>query len=254
MALLTESPGARTLRAAPERACRAGREERGRDAFMPELGRTLSQARLARGLTLLDVERDTRISRRYLDALEREDFAVFPAPVYQRAFLRTYAQYLGLDANELLRLFPQRTSEAVSLRPLPEVKAPPVGSVPFNWILTGGVLLVLLVAAIFVFRMGGGESAPPLPDTRPQTNLPGGAPAGDAPVPPLSTPGRVPDLLNTRVEDAVAVLDEQRVPYVVVEVEMESVPEGVVFQQTPEPGTPADAQTSVTLVVSRRKG
>ncbi len=219
---------------------------------MPELGKTLSQARLARGLTLLDVERDTRISRRYLDALEREDFAVFPAPVYQRAFLRTYAQYLGLDANELLRLFPQKGQESVQLQALPEVKAPPVGAVPFNWILTGGVLVALLVAAIFVFRMGEGDSPPPLPDTRPQTNLQGGAP-GETSVEPVTTPGRVPDLLNTRVEDATALLDQQGVPYVVVEVEMETVPEGVVFQQTPEPGTPADDRTTVTLVVSRRR-
>lgn len=218
---------------------------------MPELGKTLSQARLARGLTLLDVERDTRISRRYLDALEREDFAVFPAPVYQRAFLRTYAQYLGLDANELLRLFPQKGQDSVQLQALPEVKTPPVGAVPFNWILTGGVLVALLVAAIFVFRMGRGDAPPPLPDTRPQANLQGGAP-GDTAAEPVTTPGRVPDLLNTRVEDATALLDQQGVPYVVVEVEMETVPGGVVFQQTPEPGTPADDRTTVTLVVSRR--
>lgn len=222
-----------------------------RSARMPELGKTLSQARLARGLTLLDVERDTRISRRYLDALEREDFAVFPAPVYQRAFLRTYAQYLGLDANELLRLFPQKGQEAMNLRPLPEVKTPAVGAVPFNWILTGAVLVGLLVAAIFVFRTSGRDSAPPLPDTRPQTNLSGGAP-GEHSVAP-TTPGRVPDLLNTRVEDATAILDQQDLPYVIVEVDMETVPEGVVFQQTPEPATPADEQTSVTLVVSRRQ-
>jgi cytoskeletal protein RodZ len=36
---------------------------------MPELGKTLSQARIDRGLTLEDCERDTRISKRYLDAL-----------------------------------------------------------------------------------------------------------------------------------------------------------------------------------------
>ena len=72
---------------------------------MPELGKTLSEARVARGLTLEDCERDTRISKRYLDALEREDWKVFPAPVYSRAFLRTYSQYLNLNPNDLMRLF-----------------------------------------------------------------------------------------------------------------------------------------------------
>ncbi len=221
---------------------------------MPELGRTLSQARLARGLTLLDIERDTRISRKYLDALEREDFSVFPAPVYQRAFLRTYAQYLGLDANQLLALFPHRNAEPAQLRPLPEVRTPRPGSVSFNWVVTAGALVALLIVAIFVFRSGGGGEPPPLPDTRSQTNLAGGAPLDSGAIPPMVTPGRVPDLLNASVDDAIAVLDQQDVPYVVVEVEMDSVPEGVVFQQTPDPGTPTREDVSVTLVVSRRKG
>ena len=93
---------------------------------MPDLGKTLSQARVARGLTLEDCERDTRISKRYIDALEREDWKVFPAPVYSRAFLRTYASYLGLNPAELMRLFQAQTEEPAHLgrprreRPKPE--------------------------------------------------------------------------------------------------------------------------------------
>ena len=48
---------------------------------MGELGNSLSRARRARAITLEDVERDTHVSRRYLQALENEDFEVFPAPV-----------------------------------------------------------------------------------------------------------------------------------------------------------------------------
>ena len=56
---------------------------------MGELGSLLTRAREARGLTIEDAERDTRISRRYLFALEAEQFDVIPAPVYARlsAFL-----------------------------------------------------------------------------------------------------------------------------------------------------------------------
>lgn len=74
---------------------------------MGELGTTLARAREARGLTLEDAERDTRISRRYLQALEAEQFDVIPAPVYARGFLRSYSQYLGLDPKETLELFPR---------------------------------------------------------------------------------------------------------------------------------------------------
>lgn len=81
---------------------------------MSELGSWLIRAREARGLTLEDAERDTRISRRYLQALESEQFDVIPAPVYARGFLRSYSQYLGLDPQELLALFPRDDEPAYS--------------------------------------------------------------------------------------------------------------------------------------------
>ena len=74
---------------------------------MGELGSRLVRVREARGLTLEDAERDTRISRRYLEALEAEQFEVIPAPVYARGFLRSYSQYLGLDPQEMLALVPR---------------------------------------------------------------------------------------------------------------------------------------------------
>lgn len=79
---------------------------------MGELGSWLVRAREARGLTLEDAERDTRISRRYLQALETEQFDVIPAPVYARGFLRSYSQYLGLDPQEMLALFPREEEPA----------------------------------------------------------------------------------------------------------------------------------------------
>lgn len=74
---------------------------------MPELGEILIRAREERGLTLDDAERDTRIARRYLEALEAEAFDVIPAPVFARGFLRSYAQYLGLDPQAIMTLYPR---------------------------------------------------------------------------------------------------------------------------------------------------
>jgi transcriptional regulator with XRE-family HTH domain len=132
---------------------------------MPELGTTLSEARVARGLTLEDCERDTRISKRYLDALEREDWRVFPAPVYSRAFLRTYAQYLNLDADRLIRL-QASAAEPAEIKPLPEVRtAPPSGSI--NWPLAGAVLVLVLIAGGFVWMSsrGGDDGSPAVQST-----------------------------------------------------------------------------------------
>lgn len=79
---------------------------------MTGIGARLIDAREARGLTLEDAERDTRISRRYLQALEDEEFDVIPAPVYARGFLRSYSQYIGLDPQEMLSLFPREDGPA----------------------------------------------------------------------------------------------------------------------------------------------
>ena len=53
------------------------------------IGVELRDARIARGVTLDDAQRATRISRRYLQALEDEDFEALPAPVFARGFLRS---------------------------------------------------------------------------------------------------------------------------------------------------------------------
>ncbi|MBC7105259.1 MAG: helix-turn-helix domain-containing protein, partial [Firmicutes bacterium] len=60
-------------------------------------------AREARGLSLAQAEEETKIRRRYLAALEENRFEVLPGRVYARAFLRTYARFLGLDGEELAR-------------------------------------------------------------------------------------------------------------------------------------------------------
>ena len=64
-----------------------------------EIGSTLREARMRQGLELRDAERATRIRARYLAALEEERFDQLPAEAYAKGFLRTYADFLGLDAD-----------------------------------------------------------------------------------------------------------------------------------------------------------
>lgn len=72
------------------------------------IGTVLERARRERGLSLGEVEDATKIRKRYLDGLEREDFSVLPDPVYVQGFLKTYANYLGLDGEGLAREFRDR--------------------------------------------------------------------------------------------------------------------------------------------------
>ena len=66
-----------------------------------QIGSTLKRSRQELGLSFEDVERETNIRQRYLEALEREDYGALPGAVYAQGFLKTYANYLNLDGEEL---------------------------------------------------------------------------------------------------------------------------------------------------------
>ena len=68
----------------------------------PRIGAALQQERERQGLSLEELEERTKIRTRYLRALENEDWDIIPGPTYVRGFLRTYAEALGLDPEELV--------------------------------------------------------------------------------------------------------------------------------------------------------
>jgi helix-turn-helix protein len=64
-----------------------------------EIGNSLREARLRQGLDFPEIEQATKIRGKYLRALEEEQFEVLPAQTYVKGFLRSYADYLGLDGQ-----------------------------------------------------------------------------------------------------------------------------------------------------------
>ena len=66
---------------------------------MFEIGTSLREARLRQGLDFPELEQGTKIRAKYLRALEDEQFDVLPAQTYVKGFLRSYAEYLGLDGQ-----------------------------------------------------------------------------------------------------------------------------------------------------------
>jgi len=64
-----------------------------------EIGNSLREARVRRGIDFAQAELSTKIRGKYLRALEDEQFDVLPAETYVKGFLRTYAEYLGLDGQ-----------------------------------------------------------------------------------------------------------------------------------------------------------
>jgi len=75
----------------------------------------MSEARLARGISLEEAERATKIRRRYLEAIEAGDFAQLPDGPPGRGFVRNYARYLGLDPEAAIHLLESEVGVPVLL-------------------------------------------------------------------------------------------------------------------------------------------
>lgn len=115
---------------------------------MSPIGETLKAAREEKGLSLERVSEETNIARRYLMALETEDFGVFPGDPYAIGFLRNYADYLGLAADDLVASFRNMRiqEQPVPIQELIPARGP---SKPLiAGIAAGAVLLIVLVIVL----------------------------------------------------------------------------------------------------------
>lgn len=86
------------------------------------VGQLLSQTREAKSLSLEQAARATHIRVRYLEALENGDFDALPSQVQVKGFLRAYAEYLGLDAQQVMAALRQEEQEATAEAAPPEAE------------------------------------------------------------------------------------------------------------------------------------
>lgn len=149
---------------------------------MLEIGNSLREVRIRRGVELAQVEAETHIRTRYLKALEDERFDLLPGDAYVRGFLRTYADYLELDAELFVDEYKARF--APPEEPLPQLI--PRRRIGLCWLPARGTVGAVLVVALVVtvaWRLdaGGGPTNP----------APSGAPALRK-EPPASVARRTP--------------------------------------------------------------
>jgi cytoskeleton protein RodZ len=134
-----------------------------------EIGNSLREARLRQGYELPRVEADTKIRAKYLRALEEERFEVLPGETYVKGFLRTYAEYLGLDGQLYLDEFNSRFTREVEplTPPRPRRQAARSRAVESNFVvvaLAGIIAVTILVVVAWKFGSSGAEPATtPLP-------------------------------------------------------------------------------------------
>jgi cytoskeleton protein RodZ len=72
---------------------------------LSSIGKIFQEARESKNLSYQQVEQDLKIKPRYIEAIEEDNFAVFPSVPMARGFIRNYAAYLDLDPVEMLRLY-----------------------------------------------------------------------------------------------------------------------------------------------------
>jgi hypothetical protein len=142
-----------------------------------EIGRSLREARVARGLGLETVEEHTKIRARYLAALEEERFGELPGEAYARGFLRAYADHLGLDGQEVIAAYRARE------QPREEAPVAPRAQRPYEPARLGPAIagalaaLVLVVSSLVAWQLGDDAPTraihpPAAKRTRPATQQP----------------------------------------------------------------------------------
>ena len=126
---------------------------------MFEIGSSLREARVRRGLSPADVYRAIRIRERYLTALEDERWAMLPGDAYAKGFLRTYADFLGLRGQLYVDEYNARISQSDDepLAALPPARRR--GRIPVRAIV---VIVVVAAASVAVVAWRHGGSRPKL--------------------------------------------------------------------------------------------
>lgn len=113
------------------------------------VGHSLKVVRERRGLALADVSARLRIRRPYLEAIEGGAFGELPGAVYISGFLRQYADFLGLEAEQVLKTY-QAEADAPLQRTVLNFPMPrPEERTPRLWLVVGALVLAAIIYALW---------------------------------------------------------------------------------------------------------
>lgn len=142
---------------------------------MKTVGSMLRESRKTKGLTLEQVERATKIRKKFLEAIERDDYTKLPSVAYAKGFVQNYSDFLGMDRNYSLAIFRRQTKEVPKSALLPKKEdarlSPTILRMTprrFLVILIGG--LVAIFTGYLIFQYASFQKAPTLTIDAPKEN------------------------------------------------------------------------------------
>jgi cytoskeleton protein RodZ len=133
---------------------------------MNQLGPLFRDARTRSGKSIDDAVRETKIAKKYLVAIENENFDVFPGETYLIGFIRNYSQFLGLDPDEMVlkyRDFKIQEQPA----PIEQLTAKPRHTK--RYLLIGIIFIVVVFTVFYILLSPGREGIEKREERRPRT-------------------------------------------------------------------------------------
>ena len=129
---------------------------------MFEIGTSLREARLRQGVDIAEAEQGTKVRSKYLRALEDERFDLLPGHTYVKGFLRSYAEYLGLDGQLYVDEYNSRFITGEDEQPLQARRRSPSR---LDRRLDSRVIILTLaaIAGVTALVIAAGNSTPPQP-------------------------------------------------------------------------------------------
>ncbi|MCT1540905.1 MULTISPECIES: helix-turn-helix domain-containing protein [Lysinibacillus] len=154
--------------------------------LVAELGTRLKEARLSKGYSLDDLQEITKIQKRYLVGIEEGNYSIMPGSFYVRAFIKQYAEAVGLDAEEILETYknelPSTPNDQVSQSMTNSPSRRKVTKGPSNKMMEAmpkiivALFIVVIIVAIWVLWQsknspGTSEEVNPTPEIEYDTNV-----------------------------------------------------------------------------------
>jgi cytoskeleton protein RodZ len=166
---------------------------------MGSFGDRLRREREMRGITLDEIAESTKISRKNLESLEKEDFDSLPGGIFNKGFVRAYARYLGIDEDQAVADYASNSHEApppedqfpLEIHEKPDRKLNP--RVP-RWPLIGAVAAIMVIGIGYTVWAKKGrqhETAGTVSAAEPATAATGAASKGTSKA-PSTTPSSEP--------------------------------------------------------------